>query len=396
MEENFNSEENIEELELEFEIDNEEIVYQQLKKLYFDTKELFEKYFLASNILNDKPAETPFKDWKLKDIITYCLCYDYKNESITNYELALNEIYQRQKSKSGFYLIKDVKIVSNRVHGTSNCLGLFLWPREDLRTKKCSIFVCDDRYNRRHGYSLITENNKNLGIRYLHTYFHESQHENQFSNVARLVQNGRISGADKIGAIFSLFYNSQDDYYSRFIEYDAEATAIKKMYKLYNEGIVNKIDDITYLYERAVNFLSNYDVKKTVKSVYNLLPELITAINLSEPNKVRDLTDADANAFVRKLYDEYHSIQGIKAEYEKYFLNNLSDDFKERMNVEAQRLADLKQSRYEYNTKFLYKMKNNPYTIDADRSNMFLISYVRAKNSFEREGKESLVEKNMI
>lgn len=382
-------EEELQELdEMELEVINEQLAYQQLQQLYFDTKALFEDYFLASDILNKKPADTPFKDWKLKDIITYCLNYDYKKENITNYELALNEIYQRQKSKSGFYLIKDAKIVSNRVHGMSNCLGLFLWPREDLRTDMCSIFVCDDRYNRRHGYSLITENNKNLGIRYLHTFFHECQHENQFSNVARLVQNGRISGADKVGAIFSLFYNAQEDYYSRFIEYDAEATAIKRMFKLYEQGVVNKPDDIAYLYERAVNFLANYDVKKAVKSVNALLPELVTAINLSEPKKVRDLTNADVNLFIRKLRDTHHMIQGIKAEYEKYLLNTLSDKFKERMNVEAENLASLKQSCYEYNTKFLHKMQHNPYTIDHARSTMFLVSYVRAKSHFEIKNKQ--------
>ena len=388
MEENFIDDELIEEMELEA----EQLVCEQLKKFYFDTKAIFEDYFLVSEVLNKKPQETPFKDWKLKDIITYCLRYDYKKESITNYELALNEIYQRQKSKSGFYLLKDVRIVSNRVHGMSNCLGLFLWPRKDLRTDMCSIFVCDDRYNKKHGYSLITENNKNLGIRYLHTFFHESQHENQFSNVARFVQNGRISGADKVGAIFSLFYNAQQDYYSRFIEYDAEATAIKRMFKLYEEGVITKLDDITYLYERAVNFLANYDVKKVVKSVNVLLPELVTAINLSEPKKVRDLTNADVNAFIRKLRDTHHMIQGIKAEYEKYLLNTFSDKFKERMNVEAENLANLKQSCYEYNTKFLRKMQHNPYTVDHARSKMFLISYVRAKNHFERENKENQIE----
>ena len=226
----------------------------------------------------------------------------------------------------------------------------------------------------------------------MHTFFHESQHENQFSNVARLVQNGRISGADKVGAIFSLFYNAQQDYYSRFIEYDAEATAVKRMFKLYEEGVITKLDDITYLYERAVNFLANYDVKKVVKSVNVLLPELVTAINLSEPKKVRDLTNADVNAFIRKLRDTQHMIQGIKAEYEKYLLNTLSDKFKERMNVEAENLANLKQSCYEYNTKFLRKMQHNPYTVDHARSKMFLISYVRAKNHFERENKENQIE----
>lgn len=376
--------------EINEEVSQEEIaeqliqgIYKQLQELYISTKRMFNEYFLASDILNVKPDDTPFKTWKLEELITYCLNYDYKSTNIQNYELALNELYQRQKSKSGFYLIKDVRVVSNRVHGISNCLGLFLWPREDLRSDMCSIFICDDRYNRRHGYSLISENNKNIGVRYLHTYFHEAQHENQFSNVARFMQNGRILGKDIVATIFSLFYSSQDDYYSRFVEFDAEATAINRMFKLYKQGIINDNNDIIVLYEHVVNFLNNYKINKVVNSVNKLLPTLVTAIDLNEPDKVRSLTQGDVNAFVRKLKDTYHDIIGMKAEYEQYFLNTLPHEFKTKMKEEAEKLALLKQSKYEYNTRFLEKMKTNPYQVDTSRSQMFLISYMRAKTYFD-------------
>lgn len=360
----------------------------KLQTYYLSVKEMFNKTFLSSNILTEKPDETPFKDWKLEDIITYCVKYDYKNNSISNYEQALNEIYQRQKAKSGFYLIKDVKIVSNRVHGMSNCLGIFLWPREDLRSEMCTIFVLDDRYNRRNGYTCYAANKDNIGTRYLHTFFHESQHENQFSNVARFMQHGRLSGKDKVASLITLVYGNENDYYARYVEYDAQATAIKKMFKLYNNGILNKTNDLMISYEYAVRFLENYKANKVVKSARKFLPTIISAVAVTEPDKIRTLTDTDVKAFERYIEETYKTIQGIKAEYEKELLSRFSDDFKDKMRDEAHRLACLKQAKYEYQTKFLEKMECNPYQIDFDRSMMFLICYSRAMTKIEFEEQE--------
>lgn len=252
---------------------------------------------------------------------------NYGNEK--NVVEFLTEIYHREKKGESYFLTDEI-CISKFIGLLAD--GLFKVDRTDGKMAAIKIRKFDGK--------LAKYESQNM-FYYLLMFYHELRHESQYGMLYRLFKGAKLSPCDKIKALlmitqeFSAEYLDsfvikekcnqslksyskysdlfrEIDYYNIYSEYDAESTALTKIFKYFRDGTFNRSEDIERYKNYCENFLFNSNPvqvkKQVIKSFKNssmLIRESGFGVILS------GITRNDLERFLNDIDEKYRQVEEI-------------------------------------------------------------------------------------